>query len=78
MPIFRSQNDNRQFGLLIDCGFGLGHCLIEGLGFDGLTLAIEPIQCFSNLMGFARIGLAQQPRAQGRVADAPAGIDAWA
>src|SRR5690606_5386197 len=61
-----------------DFSLGSGRCLFYGLHFDTLPLAIELVELRSDDHGLMLIVQRQEARAQSRVSNAAAGIDARA
>ncbi len=76
VPLGVPHHEDREGGILsegpVHFRFGLGH----RLGFDGLTLPIQPVEVGGDAGGLDRVAGAEQPGAEPRIADPPAGIDA--
>ncbi len=76
MPRGRAGDDHGGVGRPIQRQEGLGFRLGHGRLLDRLPLAVETVELGRGAPGRDGIRLEQQPRAERRIADAPAGIDA--
>ncbi len=75
MPVRAAGDEDRLVGVALEphphLGLGLGH---RG-GLDRLALAVERVEPGGDAGGLDRVLAEQQPGAERRIADAPAGID---
>ncbi len=76
MPVGRARQQHRLVGLQRQAVIGFGDGLGHRLPLDLLTLLVEPIELGGDAARLDLVVRQQKPRAQSRVADAAAGIDA--